>query len=117
MTAKVAADPCDNTYCPGQCAVLRMSSTLCCVGGAAALVLLSTCARWPVCTGPVMRASFLLRRISALTQCWVTTTTTSTPMSCATVLNFADNDYSQLASEASVSMAASGTKYQTVLGA
>lgn len=38
-----------------------------------------------------------------------------TPLSCATVINYTDDNYSSLVSEASASMDASGTQIQTTL--
>jgi hypothetical protein len=46
----------------------------------------------------------------------VTTTTTNTPISCATIISYTDNSqYTSRVVEASKSLVASGTHYQTVL--
>lgn len=63
------------------------------MGGTLPPVVLSTCAGWPICTGPV------------------TTTTTETPISCATIVSESESGYSSKISVASSSMAASGTNY------
>ena len=68
----------------------------CCFGGIPQLTL-SSCAGWPVCTGPV------------------TITTTSKPISCATIIPVTISDYSSIIASASSSLAASGTHYQTTL--
>lgn len=46
----------------------------------------------------------------------VTVTTTAKPISCATIIPLTESDYNQLISEASTSLSASGTHYQTQLG-
>ena len=87
----------DTTDCPG---VLFDYATVsgCCVGGILPPVIVSTCAGWPVCTGPV------------------TTTTTDTPVSCATIITYTDGAvYTSEVEAASSSIAASGTVYQTTL--
>lgn len=83
--------------CPGVFNINNGNSA-CCVGGTIAPLQLSTCAGWPICTGPV------------------TTTTTSTPISCATIIPYPTSDYSSLISSADSSMSASGTHFQTTLG-
>lgn len=80
--------------CPG---VLN-DNTECCVGGKIPPLTLSSCAGWPICTGPV------------------TVTTTSQPISCATIIPLSASDYSSLVASASSSLGASGTKYQTTIG-
>ncbi|KAF2120052.1 hypothetical protein BDV96DRAFT_317968 [Lophiotrema nucula] len=86
----------NNGDCPGVFFVNSAEpSGACCVGGTLSLYL-STYGGWPICTGPV------------------TTHTTFTPLSCATVIP-SDSDYSSHVSEASASLSASGTNIRTTV--
>ncbi|KAI1372426.1 hypothetical protein F4677DRAFT_449329 [Hypoxylon crocopeplum] len=82
--------------CPGV-KFVKNSEQGCCVGGTVDPPVLSVCNGWPICNGPT------------------TTTWTSTPISCATIVTLGP-DYSQGISSASESLKASGTHLVTPLG-
>ncbi|KAJ9607147.1 hypothetical protein H2200_008219 [Cladophialophora chaetospira] len=93
----VAQERRDVSDCPGLWYVAASAASGCCVGGTLAPVVLSTCPGWLVCSGPA------------------TTTTTHTPLSCATIISATDSDYSSKVIEASKSLQASGTHFQTAV--
>ena len=78
--------------CPGVLHAANGAASSCCVGGT---LYLSTCVGWPICQGPA--------------------TTTTGPLSCATDIPVTVNNYAALIASASESLAASGTRYATVI--
>lgn len=90
----------------------------CCVGGEIAAPYLSVCEGWPICQGPTTTTPTRKQKCSSQVHCATRSLILfrplpAKPLSCATVIDYSNPDYSSLVQEASSSLEASGTHYQT----